>query len=197
MGISLLSVERNLTKGEGWVYYNCLSHLGGVIGWFYHGRCWSIIGFTLLTAGAPVPDSFIDGYSPTLQGNGSKDTREAASRGIQLRRVADIFDAITNFVDEKLIQKVNAVFEFHLTGKEPGVWYLDLKSSTGEVGKGSFSGDEVNSTIMLDSEDFVKLFTGELNPAQAYLGGKLQITGSMHKFMRLENQLLHKMKSKL
>ena len=129
MGISILSVERNLTKGEGWVYYNCLSsHLGGVIGWFYHGRCWSIIGFTLLTAGAPVPDSFIDGYSPTLQGNGSKDTREAASRGIQLRRVADIFDAITNFVDEKLIQKVNAVFEFHLTERNLECGILILKA---------------------------------------------------------------------
>lgn len=67
----------------------------------------------------------------------------------------------------------------------------------GEVGRGSFSGDEVNSTVMLDSEDFMKLFTGELNPAQAYLGGKLQLTGSMHKFMKLENQLLQKMKSKL
>lgn len=55
----------------------------------------------------------------------------------------------------------------------------------------------MNSTVMLDSEDFVKLFTGELNPAQVYLGGKLQLTGSVHKFMKLENQLLQKMKSKL
>lgn len=153
--------------------------------------------YSYIPAGAPVPDSFIDGYSPTLQRNSSKDTRETSSHRSQVRGVVDIFDAVENFLDEKLVQKVNAVFEFHLTGNEAGVWYLDLKSSTGEVGRGSFSGDEVNSTVMLDSEDFVKLFTGELNPAQAYLGGKLQLTGSMHKFMKLENQLLQKMKSKL
>lgn len=49
-----------------------------------------------------------------------------------MRGVVDIFDAVKNFLDEKLVQKVNAVFEFHLTGKEAGVWYLDLKSSTGK-----------------------------------------------------------------
>ena len=70
-------------------------------------------------------------------------------------------------------------------------------SSTGTVGSGSFSGGEVNSTMTLDSEDFVKLFNGRLNPAQAYLGGKIQIKGSMAKFMKLDNQLIQKMKSKL
>lgn len=49
-----------------------------------------------------------------------------------MRGVVDIFDAVKKFLDEKLVQKVNAVFEFHLTGKEAGVWYLDLKSSTGK-----------------------------------------------------------------
>ena len=79
-----------------------------------------------------MPDSFIDGYSPTLQRNSFKDTRETSSHRSQVRGVVDIFDAVKKFLDEKLVQKVNAVFEFHLTGKEAGVWYLDLKSSTGK-----------------------------------------------------------------
>lgn len=71
-----------------------------------------------------MPDSFIDGYSPTLQRNSSKDTRETSSHRSQVRGVVDIFDAVKNVLDK--------VFEFHLTGKEAGVWYLDLKSGTGK-----------------------------------------------------------------
>lgn len=119
-------------EGVGGVCYNGLSSCSDdIIGWFYE-KYWSITFLTLFTAGAPVPDSFIDGYSPTLQRNSSKDTRETSSHRSQVRGVVDIFDAVKNFLDEKLVQKVNAVFEFHLTGKEAGVWYLDLKSSTGK-----------------------------------------------------------------
>lgn len=119
-------------EGVGGVCYNGLSSCSDdIIGWFYE-KYWSITFLTLFTAGAPVPDSFIDGYSPTLQRNSSKDIRETSSHRSQVRGVVDIFDAVKNFLDEKLVQKVNAVFEFHLTGKEAGVWYLDLKSSTGK-----------------------------------------------------------------
>ncbi|KAJ7352749.1 Hydroxysteroid dehydrogenase-like protein 2 [Desmophyllum pertusum] len=67
----------------------------------------------------------------------------------------------------------------------------------GSAGSGSFPGDEVNSTVMLDSEEFVALFTGHLNPAQAYLSGKLELKGSFAKFVILEKQLMRQMKSKL
>ena len=69
--------------------------------------------------------------------------------------------------------------------------------STGRVSSGSFQGGEVDSTMTVDSEDFVRLFMGQLNPAQAYLRGQIQIQGSQARFMKLEKQLMEKMKSKL
>jgi len=69
--------------------------------------------------------------------------------------------------------------------------------STGSVCSGSFQGGEVHSTMTVDSEDFVKLFMGRLNPAQAYLRGQIQIKGSQARFLKLEKQLMEKMKSKL
>ena len=38
-----------------------------------------------------------------------------------------------------------------------------------------------DSTMTVDSEDFVRLFMGQLNPAQAYLRGQIQIQGSQAK----------------
>ena len=81
------------------------------------------------------------------------------------------------------------------------VWYILISDisllTTGSVSSGSFQGDEVDSTMIVDSEDFVKLFTGQLNPAQAYLRGQIQIKGSQARFMKLEKHLMEKMKSKL
>ena len=51
--------------------------------------------------------------------------------------------------------------------------------------------------MTVDSEDFVRLFMGQLNPAQAYLRGQIQIQGSQARVMKLKKQLMEKMKSKL
>ena len=48
----------------------------------------------------------------------------------------------------------------------------------------------------LKTEDFTKMFKGELNPAQAFMGGKLKIKGDMMMAMKLE-KLMKAMKSKL
>ena len=51
-------------------------------------------------------------------------------------------------------------------------------------------------TMELKTEDFIKMFNGELNPAQAFMGGKLKIGGDMMMAMKLE-KLMKKFKSKL
>ena len=50
--------------------------------------------------------------------------------------------------------------------------------------------------MILDSEDFVKMFKGELNPTQAFMVGQLKIKGDMMIAMKLE-KLMKTMKSKL
>jgi len=66
----------------------------------------------------------------------------------------------------------------------------------GSVGSGSYPEGDAGCTMILNSEDFVKMFKGELNPTQAFMGGKLKIKGDMMIAMKLE-KLMGKMKSKL
>ena len=68
--------------------------------------------------------------------------------------------------------------------------------STGSAGNGSYPGGDASCTMTLDSDDFVKLFMGQLNPTQAFMGGKLKIKGDMMMAMKLE-KLMGQMKSKL
>jgi len=53
-----------------------------------------------------------------------------------------------------------------------------------------------NCTMTMDSEDFTRMFAGEMKPVAAFMGGKLKIQGDMGMAMKLE-KLMGKMQSKL
>ena len=49
--------------------------------------------------------------------------------------------------------------------------------------------------MSMEAGDFVKMFKGQLNPTQAFMGGKLKLKGGMMLAMKLEI-LMGNMKSK-
>ncbi|KAK3754641.1 hypothetical protein QZH41_014925, partial [Actinostola sp. cb2023] len=116
--------------------------------------------------------------------------------GIPAGSVAKLFDTIKSLCDEQLVKDINGVFEFDVSGTDAGFWYLDLKKGSGSAGAGSYPDGQAQCTMLMDCEDFVKMFRGQLNPTQAFMSGKLQIKGDMMIAMKLE-KLMGKMKSKL
>ena len=56
---------------------------------------------------------------------------ENASPSIHIGSVSEVFERVHSLCNEELVQSINGIFEFHLSGKEPGVWYLDLKDNSG------------------------------------------------------------------
>jgi len=80
-------------------------------------------------------------------------------------------------------------------GAEEGIWYIDLKSGTGKLGKGP-PPSEAGCTMTMDSDDFVKMFAGNLKPTTAFMMGKLKIKGDMGLAMKLE-KLMGKMRANL
>ena len=56
---------------------------------------------------------------------------ENASPNIHIGSVSEVFEKLHSLCNEELVQSINGIFEFHLSGKEPGVWYLDLKNNSG------------------------------------------------------------------
>ena len=80
-----------------------------------------------------------------------------------------------------------------MTLKHAGV--IILFWFAGSVGQGQ-APNGANVTMEQSTEDFIKMFKGELNAAQAFMGGKLKIKGDMMMAMKLE-KLMKQMKSKL
>lgn len=70
-----------------------------------------------------------------------------------------------------------------------------MSNISGNAGRGAFHRDP-GCTMILDSGDFVKMFQGQLNPVQAFMGGKMEVKGDKMLAAKLE-KLMGKMKSKL
>ena len=59
-------------------------------------------------------------------------TADTVPQGNSAEGVDGIFDIIKSLCNKQLVNEVRGVFEFHLTGKEEGVWYIDLQNDAGK-----------------------------------------------------------------
>ncbi len=87
--------------------------------------------------------------------------------------------------DPTLVQRVNAVYQFHVAGDDGGAWVIDLKNGGGEVWAGEYSG--ADCTISMKREDFLALATGSINPINAFMQGRIQVQGDIMLATRLQS----------
>jgi putative sterol carrier protein len=88
----------------------------------------------------------------------------------------------TAFIPEKA-SGLNAVIQFHFSGAEPGEWNAEIKNGTLKVEKGVHAKPTISVTA--DSADYIKIFTHELDPMQAFMQGKLKLQGDLNLAMRM------------
>ena len=87
------------------------------------------------------------------------------------------------FLPEKA-QGVNALIHFKFTGAEAGEWNATIKDGKVAVAQGA-PAEKPNMTLTADSQDYVKLFTGELDGMQAFMQGKLKLGGDLNLAMKM------------
>ena len=76
-------------------------------------------------------------------------------------------------------------------------WHLDLKNGAGAAGPGEPPSGEADVTMMMVTEDFIKMFGGKLSATTAFMSGKLKIKGNLGLAMKLEKLMKTMQKSKL
>lgn len=86
------------------------------------------------------------------------------------------------FIPEKA-QGVDATIQFNFTGAEAGQWNATIKDGKVDVARGTHPSPKM--TLTADSEDYVKIFTGELDGMQAFMNGKLKLAGDLNLAMKL------------
>uniref|UniRef100_A0A4W3HUH8 Hydroxysteroid dehydrogenase-like protein 2 n=1 Tax=Callorhinchus milii TaxID=7868 RepID=A0A4W3HUH8_CALMI len=124
-------------------------------------------------------------------GGGKAQTATAADKG----PVAETFRILEKAVNADVVKGTQGVYQFELSGEHPGTWYIDLKNANGSLGHGAPPG-KADVSMIMTSEDFVKMFAGKLKPTMAFMSGKLKIKGDMTLAIKLE-KLMSQLKSRL
>lgn len=97
--------------------------------------------------------------------------------------VAELMEKMPGaFLPEKAAG-LDAAIQFKFTGAEPGDWNAVIKDGKVEVERGTHPNPKM--TLSADSQDYVKIFTGELDGMQAFMQGKIKLTGDLNLAMKL------------
>ncbi|GAB4496182.1 MAG: hypothetical protein OHK0052_05680 [Anaerolineales bacterium] len=88
------------------------------------------------------------------------------------------------FLPEKAIG-VDAVIQYHLSGAEAGDWIVTIHDGVCTTEQGV--SDAPHMTLAADSEDYKNVVTGKMNAMNAFMDGKLKLTGNLNLAMALTN----------
>ena len=75
---------------------------------------------------------------------------------------------------------IGKTLKFNLGGQ---ILFIDGTGATNQVSKDDKVAD---CTISISQEDFIKLFSGKLNPMMAFMSGKIKVDGDMSVAMKLQ-----------
>ncbi len=117
------------------------------------------------------------------------------NEGGEQKQIPGLFKKIEVQINEEVLKRTNAIFQFNVKGDEAGTWFLDLKNAPGKCGQGEPE-NPPDATLTMDSKNFLLMFSGKMKPASAFMTGKLKISGDMQKAMKLE-KLMNALKAKL
>ncbi|MFT3916736.1 MAG: SCP2 sterol-binding domain-containing protein [Anaeromyxobacteraceae bacterium] len=79
--------------------------------------------------------------------------------------------------------KINAIYQFVITGPGGGSWAVDCTAPGGKVVTGSAPG--ARCTVTATDADFLSIVNGKMNPQMAFMSGKLKIQGDMGLALKL------------
>ncbi len=100
-------------------------------------------------------------------------------------RIRELMDRMPAAFQPQKAGGVEAVIQYHLTGEESGDWVIRIEGGECKVERGT--ADDPTLTLTADSDDYIKVVTGQLNGMTAFAQGKLKLKGDISLAMKLQN----------
>jgi putative sterol carrier protein len=86
-----------------------------------------------------------------------------------------------------VVQKINAVYQFNISGPGGGSWTVDCTQPGGKIAEGTAPAPRC--TVTATDADFLNIVNGKMNPQMAFMSGKLKIQGDMGLALKLQQIL--------
>jgi len=86
-----------------------------------------------------------------------------------------------------VVQKINAIYQFNISGPGGGTWTVDCTAPGGKIQPGT--APDAKCTVNATDSDFLNIVNGKLNAQMAFMSGKLKIQGDMGLAMKLQQIL--------
>ena len=99
---------------------------------------------------------------------------------------AEIFDElIPNRLSSTpdLVASFGSIFQFEIAGDDGGSWFIDFEREQDWVQAGV--NEDADCTIKMKSKDFVALYRGDMGGPQAFMLGKLKVSGDITEALKL------------
>jgi len=96
----------------------------------------------------------------------------------------DIFQKLPEQIQKAKAEDFNATIQFDLAGDDGGQWYVTIEGGDTTVTEGS-AGDPA-ATIRMSASDFVDMMTGDLDPMNAFMMGKVKVEGDLNTVMKFQ-----------
>ena len=99
--------------------------------------------------------------------------------------IAELFEQMPNVYNPAAAAGMNKTFQWNITGDEAGVWAFKITNGQGEVIPGGVEKPDVTFTI--SDKDWIAITEGKLDGMNAFMTGKLKVSGDMMLAMKLQN----------
>jgi putative sterol carrier protein len=102
--------------------------------------------------------------------------------------VKEIFSGMQASFKPAAAKGMTAVFQFEITGEGGGSWNAIIKDGTCQVAEGKNPSPTV--TLTMASDTWLGIVNKQVNPIQAFMGGKLKLTGNMMLAQKMQDLFL-------
>ncbi|MBI4773346.1 MAG: SCP2 sterol-binding domain-containing protein [Deltaproteobacteria bacterium] len=100
-------------------------------------------------------------------------------------KVEDVFNGMANSFNPSNAQGLDAVFQYNITGAGGGNWNVVVKDGACQVNTGSHPSPNV--TLSLDAETWLGMVNKQINGMQAFMSGKLRVSGDIMLAQKMES----------
>jgi putative sterol carrier protein len=98
--------------------------------------------------------------------------------------IAEIFEQMPGAMNPAAAAGMNKTFQWIFTGDEAGKWAFKVANGVGEVIPGGV--DKPDITLTVSDKDWIAITEGKLDAMNAFMTGKLRVSGDMMLAMKLQ-----------